>query len=75
MTQDFVTHRCKKRPDGIGIRKYIKPQQRWYGLKVGKWYLYHTEFDTEWDVYLYLRVCTIEYCPFCGCKLEGGVGE
>lgn len=66
------THRCREslkngvsirvRIDNIGIKK----------LNLG-WWLFNPEYDFDSDAYSLNPVCAIEFCPFCGKKLESEV--
>lgn len=66
----FETHRCDKRPEGSGIRKYERdPQRRHQWPKPNAWILCTLDYDYEWDSYYYRQVCDVSFCPWCGKEL------
>lgn len=62
---DFTTHRCD-RPKGFSVRKYEDGWNANYG-----WGIWHDGFDYDfWEVTLELGALDINFCPWCGERLE-----
>lgn len=65
------THRCK------GSLKHeisIRCSKKWNNINCKndevKWRLFKPKFDDNWDSYALSHISEIEYCPFCGKKLD-----
>lgn len=73
------THRCKE------LLEYNKNNQSTpVSIRYGKWFdnfNYKNDYlswslsrlmwnDEDWDIQYMQKMCRIEYCPFCGKKLE-----
>lgn len=67
------THRC---PASLSAKVSIRKNARRFkwetaGNRVlSGWTLWFTQYDFEWDYHDNRLVGTIEYCPFCGKKLD-----
>ena len=55
-----VTHRCKVSLENETPIRYEK----------GNWELFNVYRDWDYDTIYLRKICKIEYCPFCGHKLE-----
>lgn len=64
------THRCK---GSLKAEVSIRYDYKYTNLRLKDdykhWRLFKSTLDNEWNKYL-LHVAEIEYCPFCGKKLE-----
>lgn len=56
------THRCQQSLDN---RTPIR-----FSESTSQWYLYEHYIDFDYDKEGIRKVCPINYCPFCGKKLE-----
>ena len=58
------THRCKKSLENRMSIRLID------NIKKPAWTLLTPNFDFEYGYWHLTKVCSIEYCPFCGVKLN-----
>ncbi len=66
----MITHRCKNSiENGISIR-YTNPYPNYPTLSNKTWWLLKNHFDLDYDVNHLIPITTIQYCPFCGERLE-----
>lgn len=68
----YISHRC---PGSLKTGTPIRYAKRYDNLPDSKdndyaWRLFNVETDLDYDVTLVLPVAKINYCPFCGKKLE-----
>lgn len=72
------THRCEKSVKrGISIR-YCNPYKHLKGItEYGdfRWWMLKNRHCFDSDSHYLQPISPIEYCPCCGCKLDGGSNE
>lgn len=56
------THRCE---ESLAAKISIR-----YEEKTSAWWLFKPTHDLDWDTYYLSVISKIQYCPFCGEKLE-----
>jgi len=69
--EEYKTHRCEQ-----SLSKHASVRKKLTGhtyeqSQIGKWFIGTSEWDGEWGTtYLHTLRCSIDYCPFCGRKLD-----
>ena len=66
------THRCEGSLKARISIRYCDPYKTRFTEYNPKWYIFYHWTDMEWDVEGISPNCVIQYCPFCGIKLEIG---
>lgn len=70
--QMFAAHRCQRKPDLVSIRRYgpAAKEPSGFDSRTGKWTLAEFSIDFEWGTRFLEDFGTIDYCPYCGERLE-----
>lgn len=68
MKPNDPNHECPDMPENFRVRNEKYPEGHW--RKTG-WRLIEFVDDRDWDTSYFAEVVTINYCPFCGERLEG----
>lgn len=63
------THRCEGSLKNHMSLRYTTVVERFSYGDLG-WQLRKRDYDSEWDSTYLNWCCTVDYCPFCGMKLE-----
>lgn len=69
--EKFVAHRCEGSVKNyISIRKYEPNGFKYQWPEPNRWALLLNEFDYDYDSHYQSVKCYIDYCPFCGERLD-----
>lgn len=65
-----ISHRCEKSLKNKMSIRYYDPYPNYPSLSNKAWWLFQQKYDFEYDCINLVRISPIEYCPYCGEKLE-----